>query len=225
MIRQVCKSFIYDVFYFVIVCLFSVVFILLAQLEQVEYLPESWHVVLHDREEELLAHEDDGQLYAELHEAAARTALLLAIAEVAVVVVGGADVLALEEGNVEDGGVIVHELEEVDLQGEGVIKGRLSSMELLLSEPEGKLLVDVVEDEDEHQVDAGASDGDEQAPVTPDGVVIDSGKSNHHGHPVEDDGEDSDEGQQYEHEDRGPRDQDARQLHAPEGRLGLRSPG
>ena len=43
--------------------------------------PEQGDVVLHDLQEELFAHEDHGHLDSELHEAAARGALLLAVSK------------------------------------------------------------------------------------------------------------------------------------------------
>lgn len=46
------------------------------------------------------------------------------------IVSGPADVLPLEERDVEYRSVVVHELKEVDLEGQGVIEFRLSAEQL-----------------------------------------------------------------------------------------------
>ena len=58
--------------------------------------------------------------------------------------------LSLDEGNVEDGSVEIDKLEQIDFESQSIVKFGLSSMELLPSQPDGKELVDVIKDEDEH---------------------------------------------------------------------------
>ena len=81
--------------------------------------------------------------------------------------VGRANELSFDKSDVEDGSVIVDELEEVNLKSEGVIEAGLGAVELLLGQPHRQPLVQVVEDEDQHQIDAGSGHRDEQTPVTP----------------------------------------------------------
>ena len=83
------------------------------------------------------------------------------------IIVGSPQELALEESNVDDGSVVVDELEEINLECERVIEVCLSSVELLLCQPDGDGLVDEVEQHDEDQVDGGPCGCDEDGPVTP----------------------------------------------------------
>ena len=177
-------------------------------------------VVLHDGEEELFAHEDDGQLDTELDKTASRRTLLLAPVEDPVkmndcskspsrvpipgVLVGSPYKQSLEESDVEDRSVVVNKLEQVNFKRESVVEVCLSSVELLLCEPHCHGLVDVVEYQDEDQVYASPSHGDEERPVALDSVVTDCGQGHDHGHPVEDDGEDCDQGEEYEEDDTAP---------------------
>ena len=75
--------------------------------------------------------------------------------------------MTLKEGNVEYGSIVVDKLEEVDLQSQGVVEAGLGSVELLLCEPDGDVLVNVVEYQNQHQVDGGSGHRDEQRPVAP----------------------------------------------------------
>ena len=77
-------------------------------------------------QDELIPHEDGRQLDGELHEAAAGGALLLPVAQQAEVAGRGAQELALEEGDVEDRGVVVDELEKVVFHCQRVVKASLS---------------------------------------------------------------------------------------------------
>ena len=154
--------------------------------------------------------------------------------------------MTLKEGNVEYGSIVVDKLEEVDLQSQGVVEAGLGSVELLLREPDGDVLVNVVEYQNQHQVDGGSGHRDEQRPVAPgvrnnkneacldvidarfidrnslNVIIITGRQSQDHGHPVEDDGDDCDHGEGDEEEDAGPGHNYTRQLHPPERRLGLR---
>jgi len=68
---------------------------------------------LHDGIDRLLAGHDDHQLHAELHEAAAGITFFLAEAQHAIVLGRIANELALQEGNVEERGVVIDKLEHI----------------------------------------------------------------------------------------------------------------
>ena len=78
----------------------------------------------------LLSDKDDGQLQADFHVATTGATFLLPVIKQLVVVARVSYELALEEGDVEDGGVVVDELEHVDLQRQRVVKFGLGPVEL-----------------------------------------------------------------------------------------------
>ena len=71
----------------------------------------------------------------------------------------------LEESNVEYGGVVVDKLKEVDLEWQRVVELCLRPVELNLCQPYGQVAVDLVDQQNGHQVDACARRWDEQAGV------------------------------------------------------------
>ena len=89
-------------------------------------------------------------------------------------------------------------------------------MELFFCDPDCHEVVDHVEDEDEREVDGRGRDGDDHAVVLAE--PVDNG---HHGQAVDDDGDEGDGGDEDEHEDGRPRDEDTWQLQLPEGRDGF----
>lgn len=103
----------------------------------------------------LLAHHNDHQLNAQLHQAAAGAALLLPEAEQPIVLGRIADELALEEGHIEDGAVVVDELEQIDLQRQALVELRLRAPVFAVGERHRQIVVRVVQHGDDGQIDEG----------------------------------------------------------------------
>lgn len=143
----------------------------------------------------LLAHHNDHQLNAQLHQTTTRTAFFLPITEDPIVLGRITDEFALEEGHIEYGTVVVDELEEVDLQCETLVVFGLRATIFPGSKGHGQIVVGIVKDGDYGQIDAGRSGWQDDHRVGLGGFrVVETARVDER-HAVDDDAEYSSNGQ------------------------------
>lgn len=143
-----------------------------------------------------LAPHDDRQLCSQFKEAAPRVTLFVSVfAQPVHRVPRIADKFALEECDVEAGGVVVDKLEQEHLHGQAVLIISLGPWEFEVGDHDGHFLVDRVEDHDDDEANNGSRDGRGHLWgqvlldwVCPIGVLGERrGEHNEHGQPVDND--------------------------------------
>ena len=65
-------------------------------------------------------------------------------------------------------------MEQIDLESEGIVIICLGPVELFVCQPHCDSIVDDIEHENEDQIDTSPSEGDEQTPVPPYCLVVQS---------------------------------------------------